>query len=103
MAERLIQCAKLRAELPAIDETSSDGQRAMRMALLIGGRPLQQRIRDQISAKAWAMWTDHMRMVINEFRLDPTSDQANQVLAQHMEAFFFSEQVEVPNYVPPKQ
>ncbi len=46
------------------------------------------------------MWTDHMRMIINEFRLDPTSDESNQVLGQFMEDFFFGPQREVPGYVP---
>ncbi|MFO0838945.1 MAG: Fe(2+)-trafficking protein [Phycisphaerae bacterium] len=102
MAERLIHCAKLNADLPAIDESTRDGQMALKMCLLFGGRELQQRVRDNISAKAWAMWSDHMRMVLNEYRMDATSDQANEVLRQHMEAFFFADQMQVPNYVPPK-
>ena len=100
MAAKTVKCVKLGQELPAIDPETSEGDRALRMALLIGGPELQQRIRESVSAKAWELWTDHMRMVINEYRLDPTSDEANRVLKPHMEAFFFGEQQAIPGYVP---
>lgn len=101
MAAEVIQCAKLKQELPAIDPTTAEGDQALRIALLIGGREMQTRIRQSVSAKAWEMWRDHMRMIINEYRLDPTSDQANTVIRPHMEAFFFGEEKTVDNYVPP--
>jgi len=44
-----------------------------------------------------------MLMVVNEYQLDPTSDEANKILKPHMEAFFFGEQTQIPGYVPPKQ
>ena len=103
MPTKIVKCAKLKQELPGLDPDTSGGDRALKMALLIGGPDLQQRIRDSISARAWEMWTDHMLMVVNEYRLDPTSDEANQVLKPHMEAFFFGEQQQVPGYVPPEQ
>src|SRR5262245_7712270 len=102
MAAVTIQCAKLKQELPAIDPATPEGDQALKIALLIGGRDMQNRIRQSVSAKAWEMWRDHMRMIINEYRLDPTSDQANAVIRPHMEAFFFGEQKEIDNYVPPK-
>ena len=44
-------------------------------------------------------------MVLNEYRLDPTSDQANAVLKTHMEQFLFGEgtHANIDNYVPPDQ
>ncbi len=100
MAAKIVKCAKLGQELPGIDETTPSGRQALKMCLLIGGPALRQRVLDTISAQAWEMWTDHMRMIINEFRLDPTSDESNQVLGQFMEDFFFGPQREVPGYVP---
>jgi Fe-S cluster biosynthesis and repair protein YggX len=41
-------------------------------------------------------------MLLNEYRLDPTSDEANELLRQHMEDFFFGQQRAIPNYVPPE-
>ena len=42
-------------------------------------------------------------MVVNEYRLDPTSDSSNAILQKHMESFFFGEQMQVDNYVPPEK
>ena len=101
MAAKTVKCAKLGQELPGLDPDTPDGDRALKMALLIGGPEMQQRIRDSISARAWEMWTDHMLMVVNEYRLDPISDEADKVLKAHMEAFLFGDQPAVPGYVPP--
>ena len=105
MGARIVKCVKLKKELPGIDEQTEEGARALRMATLLGGREVADRIRDNVSAQAWIMWTDHMRMVINEFRLDPTSSEADAVLKSHMEAFLFGEEqhVDIDNYVPPER
>jgi Fe-S cluster biosynthesis and repair protein YggX len=102
MAAKTVKCAKLGQELPGIDETTPSGRQALKMCMLIGGPELRQRVLDSISAQAWEMWTDYMRMVINEFRLDPTSDEANRVLGQIMQEFFFGRQPEIPDFVPPE-
>lgn len=102
MAQRTVKCAKLGRELPGLDESTPEGERALRMAQLLGGAELRQRVRDGISAEAWNLWKDHMLMVVNEYRLDPTSDAANAVLKEHMVAFLFGSGAEIPNYVPPK-
>lgn len=102
MSAGTVVCAKLGAELPGIDPASPDGGRHLRMVKLIGGAAFADRVLKTISAKAMGLWNDHMLMVINEYRLDPTSDEANAVLAKQMEAFFFGERADIPNYVPPK-
>jgi len=102
MAERIVHCAKLKRDLPGLDENSAAGSAALKMVLLIGGPELQKKVREQISAEAWKMWTDYQVMVVNEYRLDPTSDRANEVLRKHMEEFLFGTEREIPNYVPPK-
>lgn len=101
MGQRMVQCAKLGRELPGLDESTPEGERALRVAQLVGGPELRQRVRDHISAEAWKLWTDFMRMVINEYRLDPTSDASNAVLNEHMEAFLFGTPEDIPGYVPP--
>lgn len=103
MAEKTVQCAKLGRELPALDEATPAGNQAMRLCRMIGGSELAERVRQNVSAEAWSQWGDHMRMILNEYRLDPTSDEANAVLREHMEAFFFGQQRDIPNYVPPEQ
>jgi Fe-S cluster biosynthesis and repair protein YggX len=103
MSAKTVKCAKLGQELPGIDETTPAGAQALRMCRLLGGTELALRIQESISAQAWQMWSDHMRMIINEYRLDPTSDEANQILRQHLEDFFFGRPRDIPNYVPPEK
>jgi Fe-S cluster biosynthesis and repair protein YggX len=103
MAAKLVKCAKLGQELPGIDETTSTGDQALRMCRLFGGAALAQRVHENVSARAWEMWTDYMRMVINEYRLNPTSDEANEILRQHMEDFLFGRAQEIPNYLAPEE
>lgn len=100
MSTRIVQCAKLGRELPAIDENSPDGRQALKYCLMVGGTELRNRVRDHISAEAWKQWTDYQVMVVNEYRLDPMSDQANAILKTHMESFFFGEQAAIPNWTP---
>ncbi len=42
-----------------------------------------------------------MLMVINEFQVDPTSDESNALLGRAMNDFFFGKTTSVPGYVPP--
>ena len=103
MAAKTVKCVKLKQELPGLDPDTPEGDRALKMAMLIGGPELRQRVHDAVSAKAWQMWTDYMLMVVNEYQLDPTSDEANKVLKPHMEAFFFGQQAQIPGYLPPEE
>lgn len=98
-----IQCVKLGKKAPAIDPETPEGDQALRMCLLFGGPELRERVRESVSAEAWSQWADYMLMVVNEYRLDPTSDAANEVLRKHMEAFFFEKAEEIPGYVPPEK
>lgn len=103
MAARMVHCAKLGRELPGLDEATPAGDQALRMSFLLGGPELRRRVYENVSVQAWGMWTDYMRMVVNEYRLDPTSDDSDQILRRHMEDFFFGQQRDIPNYVPPEQ
>lgn len=100
---KTVMCVKLQKELPGIDDSTPDGQQALKMALLFGGPALKDRVEEGVSLEAWGLWKDHMLMVMNEFRLDPTSDDSNSVLAEQMEQFFFGDATQVPGYVPPEQ
>jgi Fe-S cluster biosynthesis and repair protein YggX len=101
MSPRTVRCAKLGRELPGLDESTPEGEQALKMAFLLGGPELRQRVRDQVSAEAWKLWKDRMLMLINEYRLDPTSEAANPILREHMEAFLFGPGKDLPGYVPP--
>ncbi len=100
---KLIRCVKLGQELPALNLDDPDQARQYKMIVLIAGKEFAERVRETVSAQAVAQWNDYMLMVMNEYRLDPTADESNQVLAQHMEPFFFGEQKNIPGYVPENQ
>lgn len=99
---RTVLCARLKQELPAIDESTHAGNQAGRMCMLIGGPAMKKRVLEAVSMPAWQEWTDHMRMILNEYRLDPTADETNEVLRPYMEAFFFGQAKAIDNWTPPE-
>jgi Fe-S cluster biosynthesis and repair protein YggX len=87
-AVRMVQCVKLKKELPGLDAPPWPGD-------------LGQRIYNQVSAEAWRLWEERMRMILNEYRLLPFQKEAQQLIARHMEDFFFGEGTALPpDYVP---
>jgi Fe-S cluster biosynthesis and repair protein YggX len=85
---RIVHCVKLNRDLPGLDKAPWPG-------------PLGQRIYEQVSAEAWKMWEARMRMILNEYRLMPWQKQAQDMMAQRMEEFFFGAQsAPPPGYEP---
>jgi Fe-S cluster biosynthesis and repair protein YggX len=103
MAQRMVKCEKLSQELPGIDESTNEGEAAMVMVRSLGDEVLAKKVYENISQEAWKMWVSHMTMVINEYRLDPASPDADDILKQQMKDFFFGEGAALPpGYVPPQ-
>ncbi len=88
--ERKVFCAKFKKELPGLDEVPFDGH------------PLGQRIYENVSKEAWAMWVEHMKMIMNEYRLNLGTQQAQEFLLKQMEEFFFGEGSELPPEFTPE-
>ncbi len=87
---RMVNCVKLGRTLPGLDEPPWPGE-------------LGQRIYENVSAEAWALWEERMKMILNEYRLMPWQKEAQQLVAKHMEEFFFGEGASLPpGYVPPQ-
>ena len=81
-------CKKLGKELPGLPEAPWPGE-------------LGQRIYENISAAAWKLWEDRMKMILNEYRLMPWQKEAQELMAKHMEEFLFGEGSALPpEYVP---
>ncbi len=86
--QRMVYCVKLQRELPGLDQPPWPGE-------------LGQRVYDHVSAQAWRMWEDRMRMILNEYRLMPWQKEAQDLMARLMEEFFFGEEPAPPEgYVP---
>jgi Fe-S cluster biosynthesis and repair protein YggX len=81
---RTVQCVKLGKELPGLTEVPFDGH------------PLGQKIYENVSAEAWRGWVEHMKMLMNEYRLNLGTAEAQQFLLDQMEKYFFGEGSEKP-------
>lgn len=75
---RTVQCAKLGQELPGLERPPFPG-------------PLGQRIYEQISQQAWQLWPGQASLIINHYGLSLGDPNAQKVLMQQMEIFFFGE------------
>ena len=85
---RLVQCVKLQKELPGLDEPPWHGD-------------LGKKVFEKVSAEAWKMWEERMKMILNEYRLMPWQKEAQELVAKQMEDFFFGEGSALPpDYVP---
>jgi Fe-S cluster biosynthesis and repair protein YggX len=83
-APRIVHCVKLKKDLPGLTEVPFDGH------------PLGQRVYENVSAEAWRGWVEHMKMLMNEYRLNLGTAEAQQFLLDQMEKYFFGEGAETP-------
>ncbi len=84
----MVQCVKLQKELPGLDTPPWPGA-------------LGQRIFDNVSAQAWKLWEERQKMILNEYRLMPWQKEAQEVIAKHLEEFFWGENAAPPpEFVP---
>ncbi len=87
-APHKVFCVKLKREMEGLSEVPFEGH------------PLGQRIYDNVSKQAWGMWVEHMKMLMNEYRLNLGTQQAQEFLLQQMEQYFFGEgSAPPPEYV----
>lgn len=85
---RMVQCVKLKQELPGLDSPPIPGE-------------LGQRVYENVSAQAWKQFEDYFLMVINENRLDMMDDATNEIFFNQIEAFLFKDTAKPPEgYVP---
>ena len=90
MAERMVKCVKLQRELPGQDKQPFNDE-------------LGKRIYENVSKEAWGMFREHLKMIINEYRLVLGTEEANKIIEQQMEDYFFGPGAALPpGYVPPK-
>ncbi|MEO6120356.1 MAG: oxidative damage protection protein [Terriglobales bacterium] len=87
---RMVKCVKLGQELEGLDEPPFDS-------------PLGQKIYESVSKQAWGQWMEHMKMLLNEYRLQPWKPEAQEFIAEQMNAYFFGGGAELPKeFVPQK-
>jgi len=85
---RKVMCVKFQKELAGLDSPPWPGE-------------LGQRIYENVSKDAWKLWEERMKMILNEYRLMPWQKEAQDLVAKHMEDFFFGEGAALPpGYIP---
>jgi Fe-S cluster biosynthesis and repair protein YggX len=88
--KRKVFCVKFQKEMAGLDEPPFDNE-------------MGQKIFDNVSKDAWKMWIEHMKMLMNEYRLNLATKEAQDFLFQQMENYFWGPGATLPpDYVPPK-
>ena len=88
---RKVFCVKFQREMEGLDEIPFEGH------------PLGQRIFENVSKQAWRMCVEQMKMIMNEYRLNLGTQEAQEFLIKQMENFFFGPGAPMPkDYVPPQ-
>jgi Fe-S cluster biosynthesis and repair protein YggX len=87
---RMVKCVKLQKELPGLEQPPWPGE-------------LGQRVFENVSVEGWKLWEEHMKMILNEYRLMPWQKEAQEIISKQMEEFFFGEGSALPpDYTPPQ-
>jgi Fe-S cluster biosynthesis and repair protein YggX len=85
---RTVNCVKLGREAPGLEKAPLKGE-------------VGQRIYDSVSAEAWRAWLEHSKMLINEYRLDVTSEQGQRIWFAELDKYFWGEGSSAPpDFVP---
>ncbi len=86
--QRMVKCAKLQRDLPALSFRPFKTE-------------LGEKLYNQVSQQGWKMWTEHAKMLLNEYRLNLASPEATKFLMEQCEQFFFGEGAALPpDYIP---
>jgi Fe-S cluster biosynthesis and repair protein YggX len=90
MAERMVYCVKHRKELPGLDNPPFNDE-------------LGRRIYENVSKQAWKEFREHLKMIVNEYRLVLGTEEANRIVEEQMVKYFFGDGGKAPEgFVPPK-
>jgi Fe-S cluster biosynthesis and repair protein YggX len=85
---RMIHCVKFGREMEGMDRPPFKGE-------------MGQKLFENVSKEAWKMWLEHSKMLVNEYRLDLTSDQGQKVWMTECTKYFFEEGSALPpDFVP---
>ena len=85
---KMVMCKKLGRELEGFEKSPWPGA-------------LGVRVQETISREAWALWLEHAKRLINEYRLNLSTAEAQTYIAAQMEAFLFGEgSAEPPEFKP---
>ncbi len=79
----MVKCVKLQRDLPGLEAPPWSGE-------------LGQKILENVSQQGWALWKEHAKMVLNEFRIAPWTKEGIEIMQDQTEKFFFGEGATLP-------
>jgi Fe-S cluster biosynthesis and repair protein YggX len=79
----MVNCVKLGRELPGLDRQPFPGE-------------LGKRIFENVSKEGWALWQEQSVLIINHYGLNLADPNAQKLLMEQMEQFFFGEGAQMP-------
>src|SRR3569623_1083412 len=74
----MVFCTKYKQEMEGLDEPPFDSD-------------FGQKIYKNVSKKAWGEWVERLKMLLNEYRLEPWTREAQEFLVEQMNGLFFGE------------
>ncbi len=84
-------CVKFQKQMPGLSEVPFEGH------------PLGRKIYENVSKEGWGMWIEHMKMIMNEYRLNLGTQEAQELIIKQMDDYFFGDGSALPaGYVPEK-
>ena len=85
----MVFCSRYKQEMEGLDEPPFDSD-------------FGHKVYNNVSRRSWQEWIERQKMLLNEYRLQPWTPQAQEFLVEQMDQFFFGEGAALPKeYVPP--
>lgn len=81
--QRMVDCIKLGKSLPGLRRPPYRDE-------------LGKRIYSNVSEEAWKMWLEQQKMILNEYRLNPTNPDHMKTIKEQTEQHFFGGGVSSP-------
>lgn len=87
---QLVNCVKFGKEMEGLDKPPLRG-------------PVGQRTFENVSKEAWRLWLEHSKMLINEYRIDISSESGQKLWMDELDKYFFGEGSQLPPDYMPRQ
>ena len=85
----MVQDSRYKKEMEGLDEPPFDSD-------------FGNKVYHNVSKQSWQEWVERQKMLLNEYRLQPWTREAQEFLVEQMEQFFFGEGSALPqDYIPP--
>jgi Fe-S cluster biosynthesis and repair protein YggX len=85
----MVQDSRYKKEMEGLDEPPFDSD-------------FGHKVYHNVSKQSWSEWVERQKMLLNEYRLQPWTREAQEFLVEQMEQFFFGEGSALPqDYIPP--